>query len=213
MKISYWLATCCFLYTSLGTSFAHADAETDHPRYALSLMPQMFYLTRDNHAPAFSELGFDPPSRFRPAISAIAYWITSTDWQLGIEFTGIYVTHDQGLTEATYHNDDAGVYFAKAFHLNPDRLEVTVGGLIGGSAAIVEVFSSNLNGKLTETSVVLQPSVGVDYQIAKAFKLGLLASYTYTFAESENLKSKDIGVADISLRGVSLGAQLIVGVF
>jgi hypothetical protein len=188
------------------------DCHSYRSRVAISLMPKWYHVSRDNYSPAFTSNGFDAPSDDRFGLGFLLYWMTPTDWQLGLGLSGLSLSQDVGSYEASYQDEYFGFYFAKNFTPGTD-FDLTLGSLIGVGYSQVEVFSSLKNGKFTETAAVLEPMLGWAYRVSRGIKLGLTVSYLVPFAPSTQIRGQDLGVNHISAEGFTVGGQVIIGRF
>ena len=93
--------------------------------------------------------------------------------------------------------------------------EVTLGGLFAGGAAQVEVLTgtAGTNGKVQESSFILEPKLIVAHRLTPWFKLGASASYIEPLAQSDTVTGTNIATGNISLHGASGGVEFIFGRF
>jgi hypothetical protein len=199
---------CIFLLPALG----FADDTLSRSHFSASFSPRWYHVTRDNYASAFSNNGFNSPSKDQAGLGLLAYWTTITNWQLGFGFGGFSASQDLGATAATYGEEHFGFYAAKILSHDADY-DITFGTLLGGESSELEVFSASNKGKINEGAAVLEPSIGFDYKVTSWIKLGFNVNYLFSFAESSQVKGDDLGARRISARAVSAGAQVVFGRF
>lgn len=180
--------------------------------WTVAFSPSYFHQNRENINPAFTSNGFSAPRADLFGLEIELRKQLHTGFQWGVEYLSAETDREQAANQANYRTTMLGLYLGYRLY-NGGRFSIDLGTGLGVAASQLEVFSGTKNGRLTESALYLQPTLGFAYSVSRHLRLGLSGSYLSPYGQSEDIVGQDLVVRDIALQGFSAKVDLILGRF
>ncbi len=214
LSVSVWALA---ILVTVSNSALAADSEkpltttsTTAPNAGFYVGPKFFLMKDQPYAGLFAQSGFDVPSKNRVGLDFGFYAVAPTGWRFGFDFSFFGLNESTGSPDATFQQFYFGALFGKNLISN-SPWELFLGSSFGLGSALVEVLSPTVNGRLTESSFYIEPSLLVAHPISNNVKLGFQFSYVYPMNISSEAKGQSLGMGHISAQGWTGTLQFILG--
>jgi opacity protein-like surface antigen len=186
--------------------------DSHHRSWSISVAPRYLHNSNNDADHAFIANGFSAPKHDLFGIDFRALRRFEDGFLVGFELGGFGTEQDNGSSQATYNAGYLGLFLGDEFaHCGDTTFYVGTG--LGYAGAEVDVYSTILNGKVTEGSFYFNPTLGADHKISDRFKVGLSVAYFDTISQSNKVTGQDLAIRDISPRGFTAQLNLVFGHF
>ncbi len=129
---------------------------------------------------------------------------------LGFKFFSAGTTKEDGSAEGrVWHSRFGGYIGYRVFLSGP--VSIRVGSALGFSGSYVSVFSTPLNGKKSEYSGYVEPSVRFEVRATEWLSLATDFGYAATFARSESAKGGNLGIGVLAPQGFEGAFMFVIG--